>query len=63
MHDAHGHYYDTHAEQLANRYAVKRFKAVPGSWLFLSENPAYAPVQIPKAEMSHPILGTYVGRL
>ncbi|MEI7900886.1 MAG: S24 family peptidase [bacterium] len=44
-------------------YAVKRFKTDPGTWLFLSDNPAYEHVKIPKAEMSHPILGTYVGRL
>jgi len=42
---------------------VKRFKADPDCWLFLSDTPAYAPVQIPKGEMSHPILGTYVDRL
>lgn len=44
-------------------YAVKRYKVDPASWLFLSENPAYPPVSFPREEMSHPILGTYVGRV
>jgi phage repressor protein C with HTH and peptisase S24 domain/SAM-dependent methyltransferase len=44
-------------------YAVKRFKADPDHWRFLSENPAYSPAEIPKSDMSHPILGTYVGKL
>lgn len=42
-------------------YGIKRFKADHNKWLFLSDNPAYAPVEIPKGEMAYPILGTYVG--
>ena len=45
-------------------YAIKRFQADPTHWCFLSENPAYAPIRIPKDEMpDYPILGTFVGRL
>jgi SAM-dependent methyltransferase/SOS-response transcriptional repressor LexA len=45
-------------------YAIKRYQADPTHWCFLSENPAYAPIRIPKDEMpASPILGTYVDRL
>lgn len=44
-------------------YAVKRFKADPTNWCFLSENPSYAPILIRKDEMpEYPILGTFIGR-
>lgn len=43
-------------------YAVKRYRAHPSLWRFLSENPAYESVDIPKAAMPYPILGTFVGR-
>jgi SOS-response transcriptional repressor LexA/SAM-dependent methyltransferase len=44
-------------------YAVKRYKENPTLWRFLSENPAYAPVEIEKSELSFPILGTFVEKL
>lgn len=43
-------------------YAVKRFKEHPTFWRFLSENPAYTPVEIEKSEMQYPILGTFVSK-
>ena len=49
---------------IGEEYAVKRFKADPTSWRFLSENSSYAPINIPKDEMpEYPILGTFVGRV
>jgi phage repressor protein C with HTH and peptisase S24 domain len=44
-------------------YAVKRYKEHPALWRFLSENPAYSPVEIDKDEMPFPILGTFVEKL
>lgn len=47
----------------SGEYAVKRFKAHPTLWRFLSENNAYAPVEIDQREMEFPILGTFVARV
>jgi phage repressor protein C with HTH and peptisase S24 domain/SAM-dependent methyltransferase len=44
-------------------YAIKRYQAHPDNWVFRSENPAYAPVEIPKTETPYPILGTFAVRL
>ncbi len=45
-------------------YAIKRFKADANDWCFLSDNPAYPPIRIPKNDMpAYPILGTLVGPL
>ena len=48
---------------VGGEYAVKRYKEHPTLWRFLSENPAYTPVEIEKSEMSFPILGTFVAKL
>jgi len=47
----------------SGEYAVKRYKEDPTRWRFLSENPAYEPVEISKGEMPYPILGTFVEKL
>ncbi len=47
----------------SGEYAVKRYKEDPTHWRFISENPAYEPVEIEKTEMAFPILGTFVEKL
>jgi len=47
----------------SGEYAVKRYKEDLMRWRFISENPAYAPVEIEKSEMPFPILGTFVAKL
>jgi SAM-dependent methyltransferase len=54
---------DFTAGSATGEYAVKRYRAHPSLWRFLSEHPAYEPVEIPKAAMAYPILGTFVGRI
>lgn len=45
-------------------FAIKRFGESPAEWLFHSDNPAYAPIRIAKADVpSHPILGVAVHNL
>lgn len=40
--------------------AIKRITQDAGDWVFESENPAYAPIRVPRGEIAHPILGTMV---
>lgn len=43
--------------------AIKRIRQSPTHWIFESDNPEYAPFSVFKEELSHPILGCYVGAL
>jgi SAM-dependent methyltransferase/SOS-response transcriptional repressor LexA len=40
--------------------AVKRITQDAENWIFLSDNAGYAPLRVPKTEVSYPILGTMV---
>lgn len=44
-------------------YAVKRLREDGKSWIFESTNPLYKPVIAQKAEVTYPILGTFVGKI
>ena len=43
--------------------AIKRISQDGSDWLFESDNAEYAPLRVCKADISHPILGIYVGKL
>jgi SOS-response transcriptional repressor LexA len=43
--------------------AVKRISQDATSWQYHSDNPDYQPIIVPKADASHPILGTFVDKL
>jgi len=43
--------------------AIKRLGQDDDDWIFMSDNPAYVPFRVEKAESSHPILGTFVATL
>lgn len=40
--------------------AIKRITQDADAWIFVSDNPAYDPIRVPKSETVHPILGTMV---
>lgn len=42
---------------------IKRIREDFDSWIFESVNPAYQPIMVPKLDVSHPILGTMIGKL
>lgn len=45
-------------------FAIKRFGESETEWIFHSDNPAYDPIRIPKADVpSHPILGIAIHNL
>lgn len=39
---------------------IKRITQDAKNWIFVSDNPAYDPIRVPKNETAHPILGTMV---
>lgn len=43
--------------------AIKRITQDTGDWIFVSDNPAHAVIRVPKAETTHPILGTFVATM
>ena len=43
--------------------AIKRIDETEATWIFRSDNPAYAPIEIPKTDISHPILGIFVAKV
>jgi SAM-dependent methyltransferase/SOS-response transcriptional repressor LexA len=40
--------------------AIKRLRIESDAWVFVSENPEYEPVRVPKDDIHYPILGTMV---
>lgn len=43
--------------------AIKRIRQTSTKWIFESDNPNYGPMSANKTEITHPILGCFVGRI
>ena len=43
--------------------AIKRIRQDQERWIFESDNPAHPPLPVLKADLDHPILGTFVGKI
>jgi SAM-dependent methyltransferase/SOS-response transcriptional repressor LexA len=42
---------------------IKRLQQDAEHWIFIADNPAHVPIKVPKAEVTHPILGTFVTKV
>lgn len=42
---------------------IKRIRQDVEHWIFTPDNPAHEPIRVPKGEVSHPILGTFVAKV
>jgi phage repressor protein C with HTH and peptisase S24 domain len=47
----------------AGTESIKRISQDADHWIFGSDNPAYAPIRVPKVSIEQPILGIMVGKL
>jgi SOS-response transcriptional repressor LexA len=43
--------------------AIKRIDETAASWVFRSDNPEYSPIEVPKTDISYPILGIFIAKL